>query len=87
MIYLKYSLPLLFVAAVELLVKYNDRTICLWKLLTGHECFGCGITRAFHALFHLKFQEAFEFNHSIVIVAPLLLYLWLKLILKHEHKK
>lgn len=84
--YLKYSLPLIFILVVELLVKFNDKSICLWKILTGHECLGCGITRAFHALFHLQFQRAFEFNHAIIIVAPLLLYLWLKLILTNDVK-
>lgn len=82
MIYLKYSLPLIFIFVVEVLVKFNHKTICLWKLLTGHECLGCGMTRAFDALFHLHFKEAFEFNPLIIIVAPLLLYLWIKIIQK-----
>uniref|UniRef100_UPI004027859E DUF2752 domain-containing protein n=1 Tax=Candidatus Stercorousia sp. TaxID=3048886 RepID=UPI004027859E len=84
--YFKYCLPLIFILVVELLVKFNDKSICLWKVLTGHECIGCGITRAFHALFHLQFQRAFEFNHGIIIVAPLLLYLWIKLILTNDVK-
>lgn len=84
--YFKYCLPLIFILVVELLVKFNDKSICLWKILTGHECLGCGITRAFHALFHLQFQRAFEFNHGIIIVAPLLLYLWIKLILTNDVK-
>ena len=84
--YFKYCLPLIFILVVELLVKFNDKSICLWKVLTGHECIGCGITRAFHALFHLQFQRAFEFNHGIIIVAPLLLYLWIKLILTDDVK-
>lgn len=84
--YFKYCLPLIFILVVELLVKFNDKSICLWKVLTGHECIGCGITRAFHALFHLQFQSAFEFNHGIIIVAPLLLYLWIKLILTNDVK-
>lgn len=84
--YFKYCLPLIFILVVELLVKFNDKSICLWKVLTRHECIGCGITRAFHALFHLQFQRAFEFNHGIIIVAPLLLYLWIKLILTNDVK-
>ena len=84
--YLKYSLPFIFILIVELLVKFNDKSICVWKILTGHECLGCGITRAFHALFHLQFHKTFEFNHGIIIVAPLLLYLWIKLILKKDVK-
>ncbi len=86
MIYFKYLLPLIFVLAVELLVKFNGKTVCLWKLLTGHECFGCGITRAFHALLHLQFKEALALNPLIIFVASLLFYLWLKLILKTDYK-
>lgn len=84
--YLKYYLPLLFIIVVELLVKFSHKSICLWKLITGHECFGCGITRAFDALFHLRFHQAFEFNHLIILIAPLMLYLWLKLILTDDTK-
>ena len=84
--YLKLILPLIFVAAVELLMKFSSRTLCLWKNLTGHDCLGCGITRAFHALFHFHFREAFEYNNLIVIVAPLMLFLWFKLIQKDDFK-
>lgn len=84
--YFKYSLPLLFIIAVELLVKFSHNSICLWKLLTGHECWGCGITRAFDALFHLRFHQAFEFNHFIIVIAPLMLLLWVKLILSDDTK-
>lgn len=87
MIYINYLLPIIFIAVVELLVKFNDKTICYWKLLTGHDCWGCGMTRAFDALFHLKFKEAFDLNPLIIIAAPLLLYLWIKLILKHDFKR
>lgn len=85
--YLKYFLPFIFYVAVELLVQLHNRSICLWKILTGHECPGCGMTRAFDALFHLRFKEAFEFNPLIIIVAPLMLYVWIKLVQKDDLSK
>ena len=78
-------IPVLFYAVVKLLVALNLRHLCLWKALTGHECWGCGMTRAFNALFSGNFHEAFLYNHAIVIVAPILIYLWLKMLYKQYH--
>lgn len=57
-------------------------TICLFKNITGHECYGCGITRALFSLFHFQFAAAWAYNHLVIAVAPLLLYLYVKEILK-----
>lgn len=54
----------------------SNHSFCLIKLIFGHECWGCGLTRAFAALGRLDFKGAYEFNHLIVIVAPLLFILW-----------
>lgn len=70
-------LPLFFYLAVIILVKADIPSICIFKAITGHECWGCGITRAFYALFHLRFYEAYELNPRIVLVAPLFVYIWL----------
>lgn len=74
-------LPFLFVCAVKLLVTYSPHSICLFKLITGHECWGCGMTRAFNELFNLNFQKAYEFNPRIIIVAPLLLLGWMQTVI------
>ena len=69
-------MPILFYLAVTILIKSDIPSICLFKLLTGHECWGCGMTRAFDALFHLDFAKAYELNPRIIIVAPLMIYIW-----------
>lgn len=70
-------LPLFVYIGVNGMVTYNQNSICLFKYITGFECWGCGITRAFDALFQFQFQKAFEFNPRIIIVAPLLFWIWL----------
>jgi Protein of unknown function (DUF2752) len=59
----------------------NHRSLCLFKNLTGHECYGCGMTRAIFSAIHLKFNDAFNFNKLYLIVLPLLFYIWAKTIL------
>jgi len=36
--------------------------LCLFKLMTGYPCAGCGMTRAFEAAAHGRFKEAFEWH-------------------------
>ena len=43
-------------------------TICLWKRLTGFECFGCGMGRALIAAFSGDFLSALHY-HRLVFVA------------------
>jgi hypothetical protein len=56
----------------------NQNSICLFKNITGHECFGCGMTRAILSAIHLHFADAFHFNKLFLIVLPILIYIWLK---------
>lgn len=70
--------PVIFYFTAGLLNKLNVGSLCIWKFLTGHECIGCGTTRALCAIMHGNFLQAYEYNHLIVITAPLLLFLWLK---------
>jgi hypothetical protein len=48
---------------------------CLWNLLFGVRCPGCGLTTAFVALVRLDFLAAYESNALIFILLPLGWYL------------
>lgn len=60
--------------------------ICLVKIITGKECWNCGMTRAFLSIMHLNFKEAFNYNNKVIIVFPLTIilyiYSWYKYIVK-----
>ena len=64
--------------------------ICLFKAITGKECWNCGMTRAFLSMIHLNFGEAFKFNNKVFIVFPLTIavyvYSWYKYIIKKGEK-
>lgn len=51
-------------------------TFCLFKNITGNNCYGCGITRAVFSCIHLQFSKAFAYNKFIIIIFPLLIFIW-----------
>ena len=59
-------------------------TICIYKNITGKDCWNCGMTRAFLSILHLDFYTAYQFNNKVIIVFPLIvgnyLYGWYKYI-------
>lgn len=71
------SLPLILYA-IPLDGIYNGESLCLSKRLLDIECWGCGITRAFFSAMYGRFASAWEYNHLIVVVFPLLLWLWIR---------
>jgi hypothetical protein len=56
----------------------HGQSLCLSVLLLNKECFGCGITRAIQHAIHFDFYTAWNYNKLVVIVAPVLFFLWLK---------
>ena len=56
----------------------GDIELCIYKNITGKECFNCGMTRAFLSVLHFNFKDAFEYNKNVVIVFPatVLLYVY-----------
>ena len=64
----------------------NNFSICLFKNITGKECFNCGMTRAFLSIVHLNFKQAIGYNKNVVIIFPMTvtiyLYSWYKYIYK-----
>lgn len=60
----------------------GKRSICLFKNLFGIECYGCGITKAIIASVQFDFVRAFEYNKLVIIVVPLIVYLWIKEVIR-----
>lgn len=62
--------------------------LCVYKNLTGKECFNCGMTRAFLSVIHLDFKGAINFNKNVIIVFPftifLYVYSWYKYIINRK---
>ena len=46
---------------------------CLFRLMTGYQCPGCGSQRAIHSLLHLRIGEAFRYNAFMVLALPYVL--------------
>lgn len=51
---------------------------CLFHLVTGLFCPGCGVTRMLVAMIHLDFKEAFLSNQALFILQPVIYYFVLK---------
>jgi hypothetical protein len=59
----------------------KQHSICLIKNIFGIECFGCGISRAIISAIQFDFTNAYMFNHLVIIVLPIFIYVWLKMII------
>lgn len=55
--------------------------VCPLYSMTGLACPGCGLTRAFHALFHGDILTALDYNALIPVFAAFLGYLFLSMLL------
>lgn len=53
---------------------------CIFHLITGLYCPGCGITGMFFSLFQLDFAGAFQHNAAILLASPALLALLVSLL-------
>ena len=80
---------LLFILLFNMPIETNH-SWCLYKNITGRECFNCGMTRAFLSIIHFNFKQAITYNWRVVIVFPytVIVYIitWLKYILKRRGK-
>ena len=56
----------------------SRRSFCLIRNVFGVRCPGCGMTRAISSVFHGNFKKAFQYNKLVVLVLPLLCYVWLR---------
>jgi hypothetical protein len=53
---------------------------CLISLASGEPCWGCGITHAIVALLHGDFSLAWHYNARVFMLAPLLVWAYLRLL-------
>jgi hypothetical protein len=51
---------------------------CIFRLLTGLTCPGCGTTRALHAILHGHLETAFMLNPMLLLASPFLIYAFLR---------
>jgi len=56
----------------------NGRDVCLFTILSGYHCWGCGMTRACMHLIHLDLAGALSYNKLAFIVLPILCFLLVK---------
>ena len=75
---------LLYLVPLDWLNKQH--TICLFKNIFGLDCYGCGITRAVLSALHLNFKDAINYNIMVVIVLPLLIYIWIRITMSLYNK-
>lgn len=46
------------------------RIPCVFRMVTGYDCPGCGVTRMAYALVHLDFRTAFASNPFVLCLLP-----------------
>jgi hypothetical protein len=70
---------LLYLIPLEWFCKQHS--VCIIKNIFDIECYGCGITRAVLYGLHFDIQKAINYNKMVVIVFPILIYIWTKTLL------
>lgn len=45
---------------------------CMFRMLTGYDCPGCGAQRCMHALLHGQVAKAWSYNPAMFVLMPLL---------------
>ena len=68
---LKYIIPLLIFTIYALISYFFNFQACLFKLIIGYPCPGCGMIRAFIFLVSFRFNDAFFYN-PFIYVLPLI---------------
>lgn len=69
-----FAIPMIL-AAVPLSTLEKAPPVCILRRL-GIPCWGCGMTRALASAARGSFKRAYDYNPRVVIVAPILAYLW-----------
>lgn len=79
----KYILYLIGILVIIIMLKYDIGIPCIFHIITGYYCPGCGGTRAIRALAHFNIHQAFRYNALIVLLFPFaMIYLIYKYVFK-----
>jgi hypothetical protein len=70
-------LPILLIILPKTFFDHGPTT-CIYTLLAGVNCYGCGMTRASMRLIHLDFVGAWEFNKLSFILFPALAFYYMR---------
>ena len=69
------ALAVVVLAIVPTRIVENLPSLCLIKNISGHECYGCGMTRALSCLLHGNVTGALAYNRGSVVALTLLIAL------------
>jgi len=82
---------LLFIVIFGIIFFYIPKTylgdtfpICLYRIIFGKKCIGCGTIRAVWSILHFNVSEAYEYNKMIIVTFPLLTGCITKWIFKND---
>lgn len=76
-----FLLPLLFWLLPSRWLERGP-SLCLVRRVTGRPCPGCGMLRALSYLAHGDPRRAWQYNRLVIVVAPLLAFIWLQACIK-----
>ncbi len=57
---------------------HSDFSLCLFRFITGKECYACGTLRGISAFLHFDFALAFGYNRLNIITIPVLCFVYLR---------
>ena len=77
-VYIFQFLSYLILFSVFIILYQYEITICLYKNITGNNCYGCGMTRAIFLALKGQIIPAVLLNWRVSIVLPILIILWYK---------
>ncbi|MFA6584057.1 MAG: DUF2752 domain-containing protein [Elusimicrobiaceae bacterium] len=68
-----FLLPGLFLAGwIYYPYCFTGPRFCLWHQLTGHDCWGCGLTRAICSMAHFHIRDAVNYNPLALALVTLI---------------
>lgn len=76
------TIPVAMVLTPMSWLEDDGHTVCLWRNITGEDCYGCGLTRAFFSVMHLDFTAAWNYNWLVVLAFPVMAFLWARALVR-----